>query len=477
MKPPPIRIRLTLLYSLAMAATLFSIGFVSLWMVQQAVDHLEKNELRQRARSVARFVESRPENESFSQLQDNIADAFHNSHGNKWLQVINEQGRWLYRSPHVAAVYPDLVLPQQAPKQGRYFTYTAESLHVRALIEPIEVHGVHYTVQTGLTLGVTLAVLSNFRIHLFLLFTVGLLVSSVTGHYMSRRALQPVAALAAEASRINDRNLETRLPVSTAKDEISNLSRTLNQMLERIDRAFASVRTFADNASHELRTPLTVLRAEIEVALHHPHNVEEYQAILHRLYEETVSMTGLVENLLALARSNGGTEIVSLSPVLVSHLLFQAERTWRSAMEKAMLEFRVEAPKDDQTVLGDAQSIERLLSILLENASKYTPPGGSVTLRAEIARERMVFSVLDTGIGIAPEDSYRIFDRFYRASRAGGPAGSGLGLALAKWIAERHNTMLTVTSEPGRGSCFSLSLQLLPHTRTETPRFNVARVD
>lgn len=476
MKSLPIRIRLTLLYSLAMAATMFSIGFVSLWMVQGAIDYLEKSELRQRARSVARFVESRPENESFSQLQDNIADAFHSSHGNKWLQVIDEHGRWLYRSPHVAAVYPELVLPQQAQKEGRYFTYTAESLKVRALIEPIEVHGVHYTVQTGLTLGVTLDVLSNFRIHLFLLFSVGLLVSSVTGHFMSRRALKPVAALAAEASRINDRNLETRLPVSAAKDEISDLSRTLNQMLERIDRAFASVRTFADNASHELRTPLTVLRAEIEVALHHSHSVEEYQAILRRLDEETVNMTGLVENLLALARSNGGTEIMALAPTPVSRLLCQAEQTWRGAMEKAMLQFHVDSPGDDRTLLGDARSIDRLLSILLENASKYTPPGGSVTLRAELAGERMVFSVLDSGIGIAPEDRQRIFDRFYRASRSDAPAGSGLGLALAKWLAERHNTMLTVTSEPGQGSCFSFSLQILSQATKETPSLSVMKI-
>lgn len=148
-------------------------------------------------------------------------------------------------------------------------------------------------------------------------------------------------------------------------------------------------------------------------------------------------------------------------------------------MEKAMLDFHVDLPNGELTLLADTQSVVRLLSILLENASKYTPPGGSVTLCSTPAGERIVLSVLDTGIGIAPEDQLRIFDRFYRASPTGNaaPAGSGLGLALAKWIAERHDSKLTVTSEPGQGSCFSFSLQLLPATRRDAPLLAVTRAD
>lgn len=479
MKSLPIRIRLTLWYSLAVAVTMFSIGFVSLWMVHRAIDDLERNELQQRVRSVRRFVESRPAQEPLDQLHDEITAAYDASHGNKWLQVIDEHGNWLYRSPHVAAVYPHLILPQQASEAGYYFTYTAESIPVRALIAPISVRGVRYTVQTGLTLSKTLAVLTNFRGHLFLLLTVGLLISSVAGHFMSRKALRPVAALAAEARRINDRHLDIRLPVPTAEDEISDLSRTLNQMLERIDKAFASVRTFTGNASHELRTPLSLLRTEIEVALFRPREIEEYEAILHRLHEDTVRMTGLVENLLSLARADGGADKTAISPIQVKHLFHQCEQTWKGAMERAMIDFRVEAPEADFTMLGDPQGIVRLLSILLENASKYTPPGGSITLRCSVAGDRAALSVQDTGIGIAPEDQLRIFDRFYRAGTAGSvsPTGSGLGLALAKWIAERHGTELTVTSAPGRGSCFSFSLQLLSSPRKDAQRSGLITVD
>jgi heavy metal sensor kinase len=452
---------------------MFSIGSISLWMVHQAIDEIENNELQQRVRSVRRFLESRPPGESLEQVKDAMSLAYKNSHGSKWLQVIDERGKWLYRSPHVAGAYPALALPQNAPEAGKFFTYTAESISVSALIAPIAVRGDRYTVQTGLTLSKTLAILSNFRFQLFTMITMGLFVSSIGGYFLSRKALTPVAALAAETRRITDRNLDIRLPVSKARDEISDLSETMNQMLERIDKAFTSVRTFTGNASHELRTPISLLRAEIEVALFRDREIEEYRAILGRMHEETVRMTNLVENLLSLARADGGAETVTFAPIRVDDLFLQARRTWESAMHRAMLDFRVEAPVRDLAVLGDMRAIQRLLSILLENASKYTPPGGQVELSAVGMGERVVLSVRDTGVGIAPEHRPRIFDRFYRVLASETvPAGSGLGLALGKWIAERHGTELRVESEPGCGSRFSFELK---RTDSNTPAGRVFR--
>jgi heavy metal sensor kinase len=461
MRSLPIRVRLTLWYSLAITVTMFTIGLVSLWMVHHAIDNLEKIELQERVRGVRRFIESRPEGETSAALHEAITAAYSASHGSKWLQVIDEQGNWIYRSPHVAAVYPELALPAQAPDPGYYFTYHAESSLVRALIAPIAVHGVRYTVQTGLTLSKTLAILSDLRIHLFLLIAVGLLVSSIAGHFMSRKALRPVAALAAEARRINDRNLDIRLPVPGARDEISDLSETLNQMLERIDRAFASVRTFTGNASHELRTPISLLRTEIEVALIRPREAAEYRAVLERLHGETVRMTGLVENLLSLARADGGAETIARAPICAAELFQQVAAGWKSAMEAARLDFRVEMPAKGLALLGDRQLVARLLSILLENASRYTHAGGSVKLYAAVSRTHVMIAVEDTGIGIAPEHRERIFERFYRIAPAGepAPAGFGLGLSLAQWIAGRHGTELMLESEPGAGSRFSFSLE------------------
>jgi signal transduction histidine kinase len=269
-----------------------------------------------------------------------------------------------------------------------------------------------------------------------------------------------VAILAAETRRINDRNLDIRLPVHSAKDEVSDLALTLNRMLERIDKAFASVRTFTGNASHELRTPISLMRTEIEVALYRPRNADEYRAILGRLHEGTVRMTNLVENLLSLARADGGTETIVLAPIRVETLFREVAGVWKNAMDHAMHDFRVEMPEGDLVLLCDSLGISRLLSILLENASKYTPPGGVVTLRASAEEERANISVRDTGIGIDSVHRDRVFERFFRVPNAGSvPVGSGLGLSLAKWIAVRHGTQLRVESAPGRGSCFSFSLK------------------
>jgi hypothetical protein len=128
----PLRVRLTLWYSLVFATALFAIGLTSLWMVHRAIDSLEQNELQQRVRSVRRFLEARPAHEDPAQLRAAITADYDVSHGNKWLQVIDQNGDWIYRSPHVAAVYPTLVLPQSAPAAGSYFAYTADSIHVRA---------------------------------------------------------------------------------------------------------------------------------------------------------------------------------------------------------------------------------------------------------------------------------------------------------------------------------------------------------
>ena len=181
--------------------------------------------------------------------------------------------------------------------------YKAENIPVRALIEPIEVRGVRYTVQTGLTLSKTLELLSNFRFQIFLLTTLGLIISSMAGYFMSRKALMPIAAIAAEAQRINDKNLSSRLPTLKTHDELAALSNTLNQMLGRIEAGYRSVRSFTANAAHELRTPVALLRAETEVALAFHRDEAYYRDTCENVLRSSVQMTRLIDQLLVLARA------------------------------------------------------------------------------------------------------------------------------------------------------------------------------
>jgi heavy metal sensor kinase len=461
----------------ASAAALLSV--TSFWMLRRCLDATDYHELQERAEDVRDVLTHEDPARSFGQLTADFAEIYNLKDDGKYLQVRDEQGNWIYRSKRLIAANPDLPAPASLPGAGQIAEFHQGKHTVRVLSYPIAVRGKRYSVQTGISLNKSLALMASYQNKLLLLTPIVILLAAVGGHLMSRKALRPVAGLAAEARRINDRNLDIRLPVPSARDEISDLSVTLNLMLERIDKAFASVRSFTGNASHELRTPISLLRTEIEVALMRPRATEEYRAILGRLHEETVRMTSLVENLLSLARADGGAETIALAPIPVKALLSQAAKTWTSAMHQALLDFRVEMPEDGPALLGDVHGIPRLLSILLENASKYTPPGGAVTLRAAVESERIVISVQDTGIGIAPEDRARIFERFYRAAPAhqAAPAGSGLGLALGKWIAERHRTELRVESEPGRGSCFSFSIQRTAAVVPEANVFSATRAE
>jgi signal transduction histidine kinase len=461
----PIRIRLTVWYSLVFAAALFCISVTCLWMVHRATEDLENNELQQRVRSVRRFLEARPKDESPRELHDAITAAYDSSHGNKWLQVIDEHGEWLYRSPHVSAVYPGLIPPQLAQPEGAYFAYTAESIHVRALIEPITVRGVRYTVQTGLSLSKTLTILSNFRAQLFLLTGLGLLVSSLAGYLMSRKALAPIAIIAAEAQRINDRNLNLRLPELATRDELAALSDTLNLMLGRIEAGYLSVRSFTANAAHELRSPVALLRAETEVALSFPRDAAYYRNTCEHVLQNAQHMSRLIDQLLSLARADAGTEVLQPEALNLPELLEEAAGDWSAQFADAQIRFGVELDPGELWIEADYIAFKRLLNILLENAWRYTPPGQSVTLvlrtKAQGSNRAVAeVTVADTGIGISPDDQTRVFQRFCRAAQPlrGDFAGSGLGLVLAQWIAERHGSAIDLKSSLGSGSRFSLTL-------------------
>jgi heavy metal sensor kinase len=429
-------------------------------MLQRSVNQAEYHELQERAEDLQLVLSHADADQTPQQLGEELASIYEVKDDGKYLQVKDEQGNWLFRSKRMVAQNPDLPASGNLPASGLIAQFHQGTRYVKILSYPIAVRGKRYSVQTGMALNKSMVLVAEFRNNLLLLTPIVILLAAVGGHFMSRKALRPISELAREARHINDRHLDIRLPVPEARDEVSDLSRTLNQMLERIDKAFASVRTFTGNASHELRTPIALLLTEIEVALFRPRDNEEYRAILGRLHQEALRMTSLVENLLSLARADGDAEPIALAPIRVSDLFRRVQETWKSAMDQALLDFRFELPDNDLLLLGDPQGIPRLLSILLENASKYTPPGGAVTLSAALDGERVVLSVVDTGIGIASEHMLRIFDRFYRATPATEniPSGSGLGLSLAKWIAERHGTELCVTSDPGRGSCFSFSL-------------------
>ncbi len=296
-----------------------------------------------------------------------------------------------------------------------------------------------------------------------------LFILAILSFWMSRKATHPIADLARLARQICDHSVNLRIPVAPVNDEISDISITLNQMLNRLDAGNRSIRDFTANASKELMSPVALIRTEVDTALSSPRSNEEYRESFANIQQETIHLAGLLDDLLMLARADAGTEVLHYEIIDVGRLVRRVGEQWSPSMRQALLEFRVETCSVPALVRADLISIQRLLNILLENACRYTPPGGSITLRATADTERVLLEVRDTGIGIAGEHLPRLFQRFYRvdSARSRQLGGSGLGLALAKWIADQHHATLIIESEIGLGTCFRVALeqQRCPETR------------
>jgi signal transduction histidine kinase len=320
-----------------------------------------------------------------------------------------------------------------------------------------------------MTLTKTNEILISFRNGLLAISPVVFLIAGLTGHLVSRRALNPVAAIARQAQQIHDGNLQTRLPQLETGDELAHLSSTLNDMLGRIESGVRSVRDFTAYASYELRTPITLIRSEADLALQFERSRSEYREAIKVIHSEAQRMSSLIDSLLFLARADAGAEQVQLQPVDARRLCRQACDKWRPLLQHAQIQLTCNLPADSVTVLADPIYLQRMLNIVVENAAKYTPACGSVRLTLEENEDRARIVISDTGIGIPLEDRDRIFGRFFRAGNAqqANAYGSGLGLALAAWIAEHHHTLIEVESAEGTGSTFSWTLLLVKNSPQE----------
>jgi signal transduction histidine kinase len=246
------------------------------------------------------------------------------------------------------------------------------------------------------------------------------------------------------------------LEVPDAKDELRRLTETLNAMLERIESSVNRITQFTADASHDLRTPLALIRTNAELALRRTRTDAEYRETLGRILESTEETTQLIEHLLTLARADAGAAQLRYEMMGLQGILERACQQASVLANAKGLTFTTEL--GDETgagvVYGDSSALERLFLTILDNAVKYTPSGGQVVVRAELANSQAVVEIEDTGMGISAEELPRIFDRFYRADQARSREirGSGLGLAIARWIAEMHKATIEAESQVGEGT-------------------------
>lgn len=318
-------------------------------------------------------------------------------------------------------------------------------------------------VQVAEDLGPLFKTLRMHRWQLSIYSPLLLLVLSVGGWFVTGRALSPVRRITSAVQRIRAESLSERLPVNQCRDEISELQETFNSMLQRLEEAFTKVRQFTADASHELRTPLAILRGETEVALRWAKNPEELRATLESNLEEIDRMSRIIEDLLALAKSEAGEIPLALTDVNLSDLLQDLYLQGKTLSEPKGIEFALHMEVNREIHLrGDQLQLHRMLLNLVSNAVKYTPDGGRVAIHLASDDHFARIRVVDTGFGIAAEHLPYLFDRFYRIDEARNRdiGGSGLGLSIVKWIVEAHGGQVDVASEPNRGSTFTVSLPL-----------------
>lgn len=346
------------------------------------------------------------------------------------------------------------------PARSRAAVYTYGSRGYWVLVRRVALDGETVYLAAAAPESENLVVLDRFWEGLIASAPILLLVSSAGGYWLSRRALKPVDRITASARSISIRNLSERLPVTRSGDELERLAETCNAMLARLESAVNQIKQFTADASHELRGPLSFVRTVAEVALRNPQVDARSRESFEDIVEETAKAATLLEDMLTLARADAESGDVSFKPLNLTAVVAEACELARPVAAERQLHLTISVNAAQAVkVLGDFSALRRLLWILLDNALKYTPSPGRIEVALTATAEEAVVQVRDTGVGIAQADLPLIFNRFYRADPSRSQTeGSGLGLSIAKWIAEVHRASLTVASENRMGTAVRLAL-------------------
>ena len=282
----------------------------------------------------------------------------------------------------------------------------------------------------------------------------------ILSRWLARRLLEPVQDITSAASRIaGASDLSTGLTWSGPNDELGRLIGVFNRMMERLQNVFSVQQRFVADISHELRTPLTGILGHVELMRRYGVDEESLNAI----HSDTARMSRLIHDLLMLARADYGGTPVNLMPLDADGIVMSAAKSAKLTAEQKGVNLSI-VHLEPLHVMGDPQQLKQLLDNLVDNAIKFTPAGGSVTLNMQKVDQSARIEVTDTGAGMAAEHLTRIFDRFYQVDTArtqDGTGGFGLGLSVAKWIAEAHHGSIEVRSLPGQGSTFTVHLPLV----------------
>lgn len=303
------------------------------------------------------------------------------------------------------------------------------------------------------------AAISAFARLMLVMALIGGIAAFGVGWLLARRALRPVATLTSAAHEIAEsRELSRRVAEGSGSDELARLARTFNTMLASLQEVYQAQVRFVSAASHELRAPLTVIQANLDLLQSKRVSNGERETAIAEAHAEASRMTRLVRDLLVLARADAGVpirhDVVELDRVLLEVIGETRHLAHGKRVEVTAL--------DPVFVRGDEDRLKQLLLNLCENAIKYTPDGGRVSVAIRRDAGDAIITVADSGIGISANDLAHVFERFYRAdpARTRDPGGSGLGLSIAQWVAAEHGGKVELASRPGAGTTARVRIPL-----------------
>ena len=316
--------------------------------------------------------------------------------------------------------------------------------------------GVGKILQIGVSVEQENRIISMLKTIVAPLMVFLVMFSAVIGWFMANRALSGVGEVTKTALDISNGAFDRRVQIKTKSDEMELLASTFNRMLDHVNDLMRGLKEVTDNIAHDLKTPITRMRVAAETALDKAVLVDK-QELAAGIVEECDNLLQMIDTMLMISKEESGVLGNEKKQVDISRIIKDAFELFSPIAEEKGIEFENQIP-NDVTIRGDFQGLQRMFSNLLENAIKYTPAGGTVTISLCKVQDHIQVVLFDTGIGIAKQDLPHIFERLYRCDRSRSAEGFGLGLSLALAIARAHGGDIHVVSELGTGSTFTVIL-------------------
>lgn len=466
-----IRGRLTAWYTLVLAFGLLASGFVSYEVTRRQIRRSGDASLSITVRQLTgALTNEAAESRGILQVRSAIEVLTDFRDSGRPMIVLTANGREFAASPVPLTRTVDRTVLRKRITAGVWGYDTIEGPpRMRLLATPVKIGGTPYVLAVAQSLADQEQLLRDVRRSMLLSIPLALLIAAGGGYLLARKSLAPVAGMSAKARAISATNLSDRIEATNPRDELGQLATTLNELLARLEEAFALQRRFMADASHELRTPVAILQGEIDVTLSRDdRDAREYRDSLAVMRKTAARLTRIVRDVFLLARGDTGQYPVRNERFYLEEVVADTVREFRTLAAEQEVILR-EEHGSDIAITGDKDLIHRLVGNLVDNAIRHTPPQGHVDVRCFIGSDGAHIEVTDSGAGVPAEIRDRIFDRFFRASSTDAGAalpikrgGAGLGLPIARWIAEIHGGRLHLANCDEGGSTFVAVLPQAP---------------